>query len=270
MSTDTEQTATREFGRGLLPRRDPRTDAYRIADHVPTAPKKARRLWDLGPILDQGRHGTCVGHGITTELLAAPARDPRADADLGHAYAVNHYRRARVLGGMDPNDLDGGAYVHDGMQVAKDRGLIEAYLWGTTTDEIRDALTAHGPVIMGTPWVTRMDLCNKTGNVTVPKTISLDEAHCYAITGFDPAREFAHETVPAYRITNSWGQDWGREINPKGAKHSTFTGSGWVRETDLQRLLDAWGDYDACCVPVTRGPVDLAAQLAAHPDPTVS
>jgi hypothetical protein len=264
------QTSTPKFGRGVLPRRDARTDAYRIRDHVPATDPARRRLWTLGPLLDQGRHGTCVGHGITTELLAAPATDPVATADLGHAYALNHYRRARVLGGMDPDDLDGGAYLHDGMQAARDRGLITSYLWGKTTDEVRDALTAHGPVIMATPWPGRMDICGSTGNVTVPKTISLDEAHCYAITGYDPAREFAHETVPAYRITNSWGEQWGREVDPKGAKTSHFTGSGWVRETDLQRLIDAWGDYDACCVPVSRGPVDLTAQLAAHPDPTVS
>lgn len=194
---------------------------------------------------------------------------------LANRYGLNHWRRAQVKGYGEVRP-DSGTSINQGAGVARDRGFIDEYQWATTVDEIRDAIIAVGPVVLGIPWLNSMNQTTGRGlaKVNVPADMSGVGYHAVVLNGYDPAAPVLAKKgkTPAFRLRNSWGTLWGAD-DPKDWKRCT--GEGWITPDDLEALLEAkartyskWSD--AACLPVGRNPVDLAAVLAANPDPYLS
>lgn len=251
-----------------------------VRDHVPSAVAPARKMWKSGQMLNQKSTPACSGFSMTAELIAAPETDLDLPPNTGNQYALNHYHRAQVIyygpAAYPQNKDRTGASIQASAKVALERGLITEYLWAHTISEVRDAILTTGPVVIGIPWFDSMLKTRDDGycRVTIPATRPADLGyHAVCLTGYDPDAPITvrgrRGPLAAYRVRNSWGHMWG-SLAADNWRHTT--GDGWILEDDLERLFaydgEAW--TDKACLIVGRNPVDLAALLAAHPDPTVS
>lgn len=279
---------TSGFGTGYVPQEldDVAVEFWKARDLAPmrAAPSdssRTRKMWKHGHLLNQQQYPACCGFAWTGELTAKPKRDPEGTRKEGNAYGLNHYRRGVFLtygANRYPDVVDKvGLSIKRGAEVARDRGLIEAFAWAKTLTEIRDAVVNVGPVVLGIPWYQSMTSTRDDGLIRVRPTdeevANRDGGHAVVITGYDPNPELRGQSGPAFRIRNSWGTMWGAD-DPKDWRR--LTGVGWLLADDLQDLLDVYYPrsdgswYDTACLPLGRRPVDLSAMLEAHPDPTVS
>ena len=190
---------------------------------------------NVPPIRDQGKEGSCVGHGIrgVAEYLEYKDKLPKV-VELSPAFA---YFVARSIEGT--TDSDSGASIRDGV-----KGLVK---WGIATEKefpykvggfkkqptlavFKDALTRKAtayyrvtgtgtgrlfnvklalssflPVVFGFSVYDSFesDAVAKTGIVPMPKhTESLQGGHCVAIFGYDDLHQWVI-------CANSWGTRWG-------------------------------------------------------------
>ena len=114
---------------------DYRDDAYRFqtrlqsemiaADEIPPRTTPQRREVDAHGVADQGRSGSCVGHG--TGLIAAVERNVVRRSEL-----AIYYECRRMIG---ETDVDQGAYGRDSMKVVSNYGAPRHIYWPTELDE---------------------------------------------------------------------------------------------------------------------------------------
>ena len=150
--------------------------------------------WSVPSILDQGDTGHCVGFGTAGACNADDANHVASGLTDADAHAL--YYAAKVIEG-DPMGED-GAYVRDGLKAAKDAGLIDAYSLLRTKDEVQDWLEHHGPVVVGSDWLTGMDSPDAQGFVTAGGRIR--GGHCY----------YANGDTKGLDCVNSWGDGWAK------------------------------------------------------------
>lgn len=262
---------------GWIPHHDPRSDNYLSRDLF-SAQEPVRKMWPLGPTLNQGDHGFCVGFAYTCELMAKPVAERHVDVHVAQRFAKNLYYRAKYLYGSehDPHAKPEGLISEWALNVLRDWGLITEYRWAKSITEVRDAVIAEGPVVIGVTLYRSMCRTNRSGYIKVDTNSEIMGGHELCVTGYDPAKVLTiggrEQTVEAFRIRNSWGDGYGERRRVRTGKRFpkyrwVRTGHAWIVAADLDRLL-AHGRYlSNACVPIARGKVDLAAQLAAHPDP---
>lgn len=210
---------------------------------------RTRVEWTVGPILDQGQEGACVGFAWTQEALSSPVRvDLAAATQIPRRWPHDPEQFARrAYYAMQRHDQwEGGEYpgaspVMEGTSVVAGArtmarcGLIREYRWAHTTGEAADAILRFGPAVLGVVWMGSM-FDAPDGVVRV--TGSAIGGHCVLLNGYAPDRDLGNGPTPAYLITNSWGPDgWG------------IGGQAWISETDLATLLRQQGEV---CVPVSR------------------
>lgn len=174
---------------------------------APAVPRRPRRLWPLfhAP-LDQGRTGTCVGHGWEHWMMAAPTvkKDPLLPPN-----AYDLYRGACTLdewADNDDGDLNWGSSVRGGAKWLQAEGRISAYHWAANADEVADyvaaAAGASGPVVIGVNWYSGMFEPDAGGVVRISGGIA--GGHCVCVLGWDEPRG-------RFSLINSWGAGWGRK-----------------------------------------------------------
>ncbi len=223
------------------PRHDPRSLDYPIRARLGTVEERPR-MWDTGTVLDQGREGACVGFGWTAELLASP-RPAKVDEPAGNAYALGIYKDAQTIDEW-PGETYSGTSVLAGAKVTTARGHMGEYRWAFGIEDVRDAVIAEGPVVIGIPWHQGMYDTRPSGLVDVDGP--LVGGHCILLTGFHPAMRLRgedwHARFHVFKWRNSWGAQYG------------VNGSGYIRYEDLAALLSGWGE---ACVPVNRKQVRL-------------
>lgn len=206
------------------PRHDPRSRQYPIAAVLGALVPRKTKIWEPGPILDQGSEGACVGHGIVDEATADPVMvhldDPQAEA-----FAV--YHAAQKIDEY-PGEAYSGTSVLAGAKIAQQRGWWGEYRWCFGIDDVVDTLIAHGPVVLGIPWYQSMYEPSSVDLLVVagPKV----GGHCILATGYNAASR-------EVQLTNSWGTSWGT------------SGQAWIAVDDLAGLLDDQGE---ACTPVER------------------
>ena len=212
--------------------RDPRADAYLMAPRLQAAPSPPpEKEWELGPTLDQGREGSCVGHGWAHWRNAAPVQ-PSTPFD--HAYAVEAYNYAQSVDEWSDTPPEEGTSVQAGAKaMVKDGALTDGYLWGKTYDDLISWLGNYGPVVAGTLWLRSMRTPDANGFLTCDGTI--DGGHCYLIYGYTGGGEII-------KCQNSWGNDWGDK------------GRFYIQKNEFMKLM-ARGQYSLCS----------AAELAPPP-----
>lgn len=189
--------------------------------------------------IDQGSEGACVGFAWTNELLALPVSVKLPQE--ANAFARNLYKSAQKIDEWEGENYSGTS-VLAGAKVAKLGGYITGYRWAFSIDEVLDALAFMGPVVLGVPWYESMYGTLPGGLVEVGG--NLVGGHAILATGFG-RRSFPGGTgawrprvaEDVIRWRNSWGPSYG------------VKGDGFIRVTDLERLLKAGGE---ACVPLGR------------------
>lgn len=244
-----------------------------------------RRVWAHGPLLDQGGVGACAAFATTNELTAEPFPQLNVSTAVGNAHGLNLYQRARVLSGWPPMPLPGGvngSAVFRNMEACIARGLYSDYELHTASNLSSVAAVCHelvtnGPVILSALWVDSFWQTKANGIMRYKPSPKDQGWHAVCMFGFDPAKSLpvyskitkklvGHtEPQPMVCIFNSWGDDWGAKQKPRGVKR---TGVGWLSIRIAETMFA--NNTLTFHAPTERKPVNLAAVLAANPDPTVS
>lgn len=192
------------------PKRDDRDWMLRDAIALPPT-IDATRWWAMvNPTmrLNQGSEGTCVGHGCTNVLMAAPTEhlayksfDNPADAHL--------FARQLYFDATGDSTYQQGAYTRDALDVLKRRGQIAAYYRLGSVDEILSTLD-RGPVVFGSTWYSSMFSPRaEYGNeyIRVDTGSGIAGGHLYCLTG----KQLAPMSGPQFvRMENSWGPGFGK------------------------------------------------------------
>lgn len=205
------------------PRYDERSLLYRV-EHEPVARRfrtRRWRYWHTGPVLDQGREGACVGHGVVGALETMPY-----NRGIMHAQqaAFGFYRLAQFIDQWDGENYEGTS-VLAGVQVAHRTGMISRYEWCIGIDDLINTVLTKGPVVIGVPWMDSMYQPRPSGQMDISG--SQTGGHCVFVSGFSYDRQLKGEPKrqSVFRFRNSWGEDWGRR------------GNAYIEASDLEQLL---------------------------------
>lgn len=168
---------------------------------------------EVGPVLDQGEEGACVGCAVAAagnvlELL--PPDDPAARwsddgilADFAAATAI--YERAQELDEVPGEDY-AGTSVLAGMKAGVEAGLFGGYRWAFGTRDIAQTLLRRLPVVVGVPWSAGMYETGPGGLVEV--TGDPVGGHALAVVGLR-LKGPQGQSGPFFVWQNSWGTGYG-------------------------------------------------------------
>jgi hypothetical protein len=213
-------------------RHDPRSLDFGVRSRLVGSAPITDHVWPVGPVLDQGKEGECVGCGVVDaanvlELVAGQR------AGLGIADAASVYHRAQQIDDI-PGENYTGTSVLAGMQAAVEAGYFGGYLWAFGTRDIAQAVLQVGPVIIGIPWCSGMYDTGPGGLVQVAGDVV--GGHCLAVVGIR-LKGPQGQPGPYFTWMNSWGPTYGDH------------GLGYIHHKDLAGLLRGTGE---AAVP-TRG-----------------
>lgn len=191
------------------------------------APSPRKRPY-LEPIwrLNQGNTPHCVAFAGKGFVLAAPiTQDPGYDP-------VTIYNECQKADEWDGENYDGTS-VRALMKVLTTHKWISGYVWGQTIDEATAWMDGgYGTIVIGSNWYLAMDEVGSDGFIKSPKTTDTPiGGHAYRINWYDTKKD-------GYLVFNSWGNEWGIPI----LGQTTFTGTGYLRRADLERLLREDGE----------------------------
>ena len=214
---------------------DERSRNYGIAE-VLEAQKPRKRYWGHNTVIDQGREGACVGFAWTNELICNPRPHPDVPQYVGDAFARKIYKRAQQLDPW-PGENYEGTSVLAGAKAIMETGYLTQYRWAFNIEQVRDAVIAEGPVILGINWYDSMYSTRPSGLVEVGGKVV--GGHAIALTGYNPRARLKGEGgyKEVFRWKNSWGTSYGKN------------GTGYVKIEDLERLLKEDGE---ACIPMGR------------------
>lgn len=218
------------------PRFDERSRNFPVSAVVRKTVRRKDRLWKVGPILDQGSEGACVGFGWTAEALATPvavnlskvkARVPRQP----QPFAQYVYKFAKTIDEWEGEDYDGTS-VLAGAKSMQTFNLLKEYRWAFSIDEMVDGLISKGPVVLGIPWYEGMYEAPKGVLKVSGENVG---GHCILAVGYRVASPKAggKDTVI---LQNSWGKSWG------------INGLAEIEVSELAGLLKE----GEACLPISR------------------
>lgn len=212
------------------PSHDPRSRSFAIRTLITTEPVRRNKLWRVGPILDQGREGACVGFGWTAENLATPiavdlnrvaANVPRSPT----AYAQDIYRRAQKIDEWAGENYEGTS-VNAGAKICRENGTVLEYRWAFGINDVVNTVLAKGPVVLGINWYYNMYWAP---NGVLKPGGELVGGHCLLAVGYvlkSPKLNGQDGLI----LQNSWGEDWG------------VRGLAEISLTDMDKLLRENGE----------------------------
>lgn len=224
------------------PRFDPRSRNYAIADVVGEVPDKAK-IWPKGSVLDQGWEGACVGFAWTAEALASPQADYVTDEAVGNSFASDVYKVAQTLDEWEGENYEGTS-VLAGAKVMRALGFFQEYRWAFSIEDVRKAVIAEGPVVIGVDWYENMYDTEPSGLVKIGgRNVG---GHALTVAGYHPRRRFNVNGRYEYHRAFQWRNSWGREYG--------IYGNGWIKYDDLAELLSHYGE---ACVPMNRKRIQI-------------
>lgn len=218
-----------DLGLGYVPRDDPRDKDYPASGALKEmgVPGEARDSWSWrrGPILNQGKEGSCTGHGARAFLDAEPTMTP---PDSGPS-AVWIYEQAKKVDEMSGEDYDGST-VNAACKVLRSQGYIAQWTWASSFEEVRDWLLYKGCVMFGLDWYE--GCCRADAKGFVRPTGRCVGGHALLGHGIS-----VHGSV---RLQNSWGESFGEG------------GEAWLSKDDLTNTFMRSNNFKAACAVQTR------------------
>lgn len=222
---------------------DPRSLNFRAAAGVTQMPTTGR-IWQHGPVLDQGAEGACVGFA-SAGIVAA---EPSSRTGVTNDYARSWYRRAQRL-----DEWQGEAYsgtsVLAGCLVGRERKLWSGFRWAKNPAELATGILDDtlGPAVLGVQWSE--DLYEPPASGALDAKVHLDPnlGHAVDLFGYLPARAFITRALqeeleelelweavdslaePSFLLLNSWGGTWsvsGRAVVPVSLARRWFAARG--------------------------------------------
>lgn len=198
--------------KGGVTTKDPRLDAIFEKDErsrgfsvSQISPEKPRSYtWAVGPTLDQGQEGACVGFSRCHALAARPRRHP-----VSESLAREIYHRAQQIDewpGEEPTYS--GTSVLAGVKAAQERGLVESYWWAFSMMEFLQGMTKQ-PCVAGITWYEGMvtpdskGMIHATGEVYGRHAILIFHQQ---LVWDGPTPDYDRSRIGFW---NSWGSDWG-------------------------------------------------------------
>jgi hypothetical protein len=204
-------------------RHDPRSLQFGMRRGLAGSAPLTDHVWPVGPVIDQGVEGCCVGAGIVDAVNAMAPGGP--DGGLPEAQAL--YRAAQRLDDVPGEDYTGTS-VLAGLQAARAAGLVGGYVWCFGTKDVAQAVLQRGPVVVGVPWLSGMYDTGPGGLVELAGE-DTGAGHCLAVVGIK-VRGPQGQLGPYFVWQNSWGTGYGDG------------GLGYVHHRDLARLLHGTGE----------------------------
>jgi hypothetical protein len=217
-----------------------RTLGRRHEGPIVARPKASYQLLDLpnvfwrpsGPALDQLNLGSCTGNfGVNVRLSTLWARPNSWPLDaLGlEAVAVDIYGAATRIdpwkGAWPPDDT--GSNSASVLTIMRNRGLVSGWTTVQSFDGFQRQMQ-KGPCGFGSNWYSSMYAVKPGGNIEISGTV--DGGHQYT------ARAIDYRTKRVM-FDNSWGNDFGCELNGRGGLFYLTFGS-------VQRLINEGADID--------------------------
>lgn len=203
---------------GRVVQHDPRSLSYA----APADTLVGSVLWKhYGPVLDQGRVGSCTGNATAQALNSQTLHVPRSKYMTEDA-ALKIYSRATELDGFAgtyPPD-DTGSSGLAACKAAAEMGLVSRYEHAFGIDHMAAALQV-GPVMLGTNWYESMFNPDDQGRVRVDGAVA--GGHEYLCLGVNMRGRY-------FTCLNSWSSSWGR------------SGRFRISWADMDRLLREDGD----------------------------
>lgn len=198
------------------------------------------RHYFSGPILDQGETGTCVAHGFTSKVNAAPIMQklPISTYDLYRKIVgVDEWAENDVEATAPDSQLQSGTSVRAGAKTLVSMGYAQNYLWAESAGDVRAwMLAGFGGVVMGTTWRSGMMRTDAEGFVSFSG--SDVGGHAYYINGWNDRVLHNGKRIAAARGQNSWGRAWGQ------------SGRFWIAMEDLEKAIADRGE--ACALTEQR------------------
>ena len=178
--------------------------------------------WDSFGSLNQGNMSACVGFSWCHQLLA----EPNPVSHVEYNTAVGVYKLAQTL-----DDTPGESY--EGTSILAGVKAIQAlfpevatsYHWAFSVEELAQAISFIGPVVMGINWYSGMYTLDNGGYIH--PTGARVGGHAILAKGVD--MEAKH-----FIMKNSWGNTWG------------LHGECYIHFSDMERLMRERGE---ACVP---------------------
>lgn len=231
-----------------------------VAPVTVAAVERVLRLPWWGFSHDQGKEGSCVGHGVTMERAITNIAQAQLLGLLrtGRRYdPIDLWNEAKKIDEWDdtnPGD-DNGTSVRAAYDIAREKGLcrvtfmrmgpegvpvpfrplsrdraegIERNRWARTTDEVRTAIAGGVPVAIGVGWYTNFDRPVSKASPAGGTEMWIGEGslgrrrggHCVCLYGASDERQ-------AFKLKNSWGPEYPLV---------------WMPYDTLQRLIDEHGE----------------------------
>ena len=174
-------------------------------------------LWNDPVVLDQGQTPHCVGYGGAGFMATAEAQ-AGADPTVTNQVAEALYAACKIVDG-EPGAQDGST-VRTLAKVLKERGVIDAYAFGTFA-EGKAWVKGKGPVVVGSRWDYSMEATDAQGFVHPDGNAA--GGHCWLWHGSD-------DVIADNTGRQSWGEDWG------------MRGDFYLADADLQNILANGGE----------------------------
>ena len=183
---------------------DERSRKYAIPYREST---RTTKWWQCSKHLDQGHEGSCVGHGVTHSLIAAPVERKK----FAHSDAVTLYFEAQHLDKWPGGEYSGaplphysGTSVLAGCKAAKKEGYIESYRWGFGIADLISGIINNGPAVLGLPWYDGMS--TPADNHYIHPGTKKRGGHCILCKGVVIDDDY---DTGFFILHNSWGENWG-------------------------------------------------------------
>ena len=204
---------------------DERSRQYPISLFWDKKKKKQRSYtWRCNVQLNQGREGSCVGHGIAHELIARPSEVE----GINHRYAKERiYWEAQKIdpwkGGAYPNAQPyyEGTAVLAGVKVAHKLGWFDSYRWAFGLEDLILGVGYNGPSVLGIRWYEGMTTPDESNYIK--PTGRCVGGHCILCNAVNVKKQ-------RFTLHNSWGKDWG------------INGECYINFEDMDKLLKQNGE----------------------------
>lgn len=188
-----------------------------MATYLPAVAIPKVRLWEPGPVLDQGQTPECVAYATTAWEEGAQVMDSPSSIDTPDVL----YAKAQAIDQIPlPHE---GTTVRAAMEVMKTQGRLGRYLWAQNEAELWTWVMTQGPAVIGILWLNSMFETDRQGFVIVDRASGEAGGHAVKVYGGSKAGSY-------YCLQNSWG-DW-------GALHGRFR----IKRADMAWLLSQQGE----------------------------